>query len=226
MSDKIDIKDIHETFWRCRDFEIGHLWQRSIFLTAFLVLAFTAYGTVVSKLIDTLSKTDSSFLILNIISYVLALLGVVLSILWIKMGKGSKAWYEVYESAIGAIEKDKEYTTKEARQIGGFGYNSLPGYRDVELDNSLFSVKAGEYSVSKINIGIGQVFLVLWLLIAICHTIIIGINLHNTYSASYYDIIAVCSSVIFILIISVWVGHKNRYKSGAIKWFETRQPDA
>ena len=31
VEDKISIKEIHETFWRCRDFELSHLWQRSIF---------------------------------------------------------------------------------------------------------------------------------------------------------------------------------------------------
>lgn len=30
VEDKISIKEIHETFWRCRDFELSHLWQRSI----------------------------------------------------------------------------------------------------------------------------------------------------------------------------------------------------
>lgn len=40
VEDKISIKEIHETFWRCRDFELSHLWQRSIFLSAFLILCF------------------------------------------------------------------------------------------------------------------------------------------------------------------------------------------
>ena len=42
--EKISIKEIHETLWRCRDFELSHLWQRSIFLSAFLILCFTVYG--------------------------------------------------------------------------------------------------------------------------------------------------------------------------------------
>ncbi|WP_300232445.1 hypothetical protein [uncultured Alistipes sp.] len=42
--EKISIKEIHETLWRCRDFELSHLWQRSIFLSAFLILCFTGYG--------------------------------------------------------------------------------------------------------------------------------------------------------------------------------------
>ena len=42
--EKISIKEIHEKLWRCRDFELSHLWQRSIFLSAFLILCFTGYG--------------------------------------------------------------------------------------------------------------------------------------------------------------------------------------
>ena len=42
--EKISIKEIHETLWRCRDFVLSHLWQRSTFLSAFLILCFTGYG--------------------------------------------------------------------------------------------------------------------------------------------------------------------------------------
>lgn len=51
VEDKISIKEIHETFWRCRDFELSHLWQRSIFLSAFLILCFTGYGSLLITLL-------------------------------------------------------------------------------------------------------------------------------------------------------------------------------
>ena len=38
QNEKISIKEIHETLWRCRDFELSHLWQRSIFLSAVPIL--------------------------------------------------------------------------------------------------------------------------------------------------------------------------------------------
>jgi len=69
---KIRLKDVYESLWKCRDFELLHLWQRSIVLTLFLVMCF---------------------------------IGVIFSCLWIMMGKGSKAWYEIYENAITAISK-------------------------------------------------------------------------------------------------------------------------
>ena len=42
--EKINMRDIYESLWRCRDFELSHLWQRSVFLSAFLLLCFTGYG--------------------------------------------------------------------------------------------------------------------------------------------------------------------------------------
>ena len=38
--DQVSLKEIRETFYRLRDFEISNLWQRSIFLSALLVLFF------------------------------------------------------------------------------------------------------------------------------------------------------------------------------------------
>ena len=39
-NDKVGVEQMNETLWRCRDFELKHLWQRSVFLSAFLILCF------------------------------------------------------------------------------------------------------------------------------------------------------------------------------------------
>ena len=46
---KVTHSDIHEKLWAARDFEINHLWQRSIFLATFITLTFTLYFTAVDK---------------------------------------------------------------------------------------------------------------------------------------------------------------------------------
>ncbi len=119
---KITPLHIYESLWRCRDFEISHLWQRSIFLTAFLVLAYTGYGFVLMKICDQIETQQTSqiglgFRYLNIIGFILALIGIRLSILWIMMGKGSKAWYERYEQTLYNIERDKQYITKSVSKM-------------------------------------------------------------------------------------------------------------
>lgn len=32
--------------WKGRDFELSHLWQRSIFITTFIILVYTGYGAI------------------------------------------------------------------------------------------------------------------------------------------------------------------------------------
>ena len=83
VEDKISIKEIHETFWRCRDFELSHLWQRSIFLSAFLILCFTGYGS----LLITMLEKASLFAYANLLAFSIGVIGIIFSCLWIMMGK-------------------------------------------------------------------------------------------------------------------------------------------
>ena len=47
--DKVSHGGIHEKLWTARDFEINHLWQKSIFLATFITLTFTLYFSAVNK---------------------------------------------------------------------------------------------------------------------------------------------------------------------------------
>lgn len=97
-NEKVSMKEIRETYYKCRDLEITYLWQRSIFLTAFLVLCFTGYGTVVNTFAD--SCLTINVILLHEIAMGISIIGITFSLIWIMMVKGSKAWYEVYEDAI------------------------------------------------------------------------------------------------------------------------------
>ena len=44
-SNKFTTKDLYKELFHCRDFELQHLWQRSIFLAGFMVALFTLYGS-------------------------------------------------------------------------------------------------------------------------------------------------------------------------------------
>lgn len=177
INSKITAKDIRDSLWRCRDFELSHLWQRSIFLTTILILCFTGYGVVTMKLFDNIGYiVESSAYTLNNIALVLCLVNIVFSCLWIMMAKGSKAWYERYERAIDAFDYNKEYVNDEVigtgdnvrddgtRPVGGFQYPNLKGYDKPEIKDCIFSCKGGAYSPSKINIAIGQIAFVIWCL--------------------------------------------------------------
>lgn len=220
MESKIDIQNLHQTFWKCRDFELSNLWQRSVFLTAFLVLCFTAYGAILMKIFEDQSLKIESLIGLHFVENVLSIIGLIFSIFWIKMAKASKAWYEVYESAISAIESNREYAEENVTKIGGFKHYRLPNYGGVNMNNSLFSTKAGEYSVSKINIGIGQVFMILWLMIGIIHIVLIGTILSNHFYSKFIVSISILIFVVILLIV-LWVFIYSKFlKSSSLEKYK------
>lgn len=172
MEDKqirVSHKELRETFYKLRDFEISNLWQRSIFLSALLVLFFPAYGVLVSKILD---GTDNT-IIYNEICCALALCAIAFSIIWIMMAKGSKAWYEVYEIKICEIEKEEDLEIEKEYTMGGMEKKTWEG-----ADTNLMTNKAGQYSVSKLNILIGRFLMIIWGSIFIIHYVAIvwGLN--------------------------------------------------
>ena len=185
----ITTKDVRDQLWNCRDFELSHLWQRSIFLTTLLVLCLTAYGVVVMELVDKASASlvNNSAYVLNNIAMIICLMGFVFSCLWVMMSKGSKAWYEMYEKAIGAFEVNDQYVDpsllntgekelendRNLKAIGGFRFANLKSFdkqgEPDDIKSGLFNCKGGAYSPSKINIAIGQIALILWGIALVSH---------------------------------------------------------
>lgn len=185
MNQELTTKDIHDTLWRCRDFELSHLWQRSVFLSAFLILCFTGYAYLLMKFVD----CNSNYLLLHLFALILSSVAALFSAMWIMMGKGSKAWYEKYEHGITAFERNPKYADKEAREIGGFAFDKITDeqeghpakYYPVKLNNCLFRCAGGAYSPSRINIGIGQLSLVIWFIAILVHLIFLAVLLNDTF---------------------------------------------
>lgn len=102
-----------------------------------------------------------------------------MSVLWICLAKASKAWVEIYETAIASIDKEEGFMPVMYKNVGGFHMENLAMYGaneftndgagNAQFSNNLFSCKGGLFSPSKINICIGQISLVIWLLIVIVH---------------------------------------------------------
>lgn len=219
---KIGIKEYHEILWKCRDFEISHLWQRSVFLTAFLIAAFTFYGTTVSNLIEALNEVDTKFYFLNSATLFISLVGATFSILWIKMAKGSKAWYEVYESAIRAFEQDERFVHEDLDYTAAFKYRLHHKYEGFKINTNLFSVKGGPFSVSKINIGLGQVFLVIWMT---CYLLHFGLFIYFVGKAGCNSwIVAMFGSLALVLFCFVMF-RSRMFKSSTLMDFSKKSPN-
>lgn len=225
---KLSLSDVYGYLWRGRDFELEHLWQRSLFLAAFLLAIAGGYGVYIKDIflpaldskvcVEAQVKTEGSDkkempdntcayailidkdalcatqpenakaipcsrtkfrIVFGFIPLTLTYLGAVFSLLWILMGKGSKAWYEVYEDSIAKMsdykevwkeaasrfaddentlfDTDKEHKKHEA--LSQFLFGKMSRKKGTAYSDSIRSLAGGGFSVSKINIMIGIISL-------------------------------------------------------------------
>lgn len=204
------IKRTLDRMYSCRDLEISNLWQRSVFLGTFLVLCYTGYGFLINSLLEINKYYQSEFLLYHFVCVLLAMLSIVFSILWVQMAKGSKSWYEYYEKKIEHYQKyidQREENLLEndsPSNVDGGLLNLLRAESEfgmgkgnfVVINDRIFSVKAGGYSPSKLNIVIGQVSLIVWLLVFISH---ISLFVANYFEIKFSNgILALC---LFVLVI-------------------------
>ena len=107
-----------------RNLEIKLFWQRSLFFAAFTSAIFVGYSGAGTETFQKL---------------ILSSLGFLLSFAWLLANRGSKYWYESWETKIEEIDKDYEEKL--------FGPWKKP-------QDKFFLYKARLYSVSKIAIYI------------------------------------------------------------------------
>ena len=173
--ERVSLRELRKDYYKIRKFEIQNLWQRSIFLATFTVLLFTGYGFLVDKLISySGTPTANNELPINLthgVCSILAFLGCIFAIIWIMMSKGSKAWYEIYEKKIYNLEFEKLGLPKKFCMSGGSPHT---------LNNSILSCKPGAYSVSRINILLGQALLYLWFMVLNIHITILALALDSS----------------------------------------------
>ncbi|MBR4125248.1 MAG: hypothetical protein IKR13_03515 [Victivallales bacterium] len=144
ISPLLSLKDLWEHLYRCRDFELNNLWQRSLFLWTLLGVVLTGYGYF-------LQKYDFAFMNLRstqqLIAAVLSFLIMLLGALFYWMGKASKYWTEVYEAKINFIEN---YCLSHC----------IPQplrHAEYKIPDSKHFLGCKHYSTSKINVLIGAI---------------------------------------------------------------------
>jgi len=215
---KCELKEIQDRFYKCRDFEISNLWQRSIFLTAFLLLCFSGYGIIIKYILENLKEVD---LFYHEIAAFISIVGIVFSILWIMMGKASKAWYEFYEHQICIIESEEELGIKESYRMGNGTYD----IDDNKIDGNIFTNSAGIYSPSKININIGRICMIIWVVIFLIHIYIIGYNIIQNIcndNFSKMHIFFFCLLKILFIVIFITATTNLWAKSGFLSKFKSK----
>lgn len=166
----IDKYAIYKGFWKCRDLEIQMLWTRLTLLGAFMALTYTGYGVLLMKIGDKMPSWN----VFNLLAVGMGCFGMLFSTLWILMAKGSKAWFEQYEAALKYFqEENKDLFERSTSGDLILSYVDFDNHkiRDKRgpIDSSLFTQRAGRFSVSKIPIVMGQVSLIGWGCVVVGH---------------------------------------------------------
>ena len=177
MSDKkesqqVSVSTVYETLWKCRDFEIDHVWQRAVFLSAFLLACYAGYGSVVIGF-ATAETVKIPLQMINVILLGISMGGLILSLVWIMMAKGSKAWYEHYEAAISVFEHCAK-TFEDDSFEGVLDAHKMIGFEIPSTSSWLWNTKGGAYSVAKINIVLGHLSTLIWLALVVAHLVASG----------------------------------------------------
>ncbi len=116
-----------------RNFEIGLFWQRSLFFWGFIGAAFVGYAA--------LKDAESE------LSLVLACFGLVCSVAWSLVNRGSKYWQESWESKVDRTENEvigPFFKVEEPSQFKGLWLSSR------------------RYSVSKLTIALADYAVLVW----------------------------------------------------------------
>lgn len=205
--------DLYQELWHGRDLEITSLWQRSIFLGTFLIITYTGYGSLWLALIG-----HGNIITPSVRNYALSFgfmslagFGLVISILWIQMAKGSKRWYERYENSISKIINNFDLENRVfsfPEQPSGFNEFPMHGSLvETDCDNSLLSTKAGGFSVSRVNIALGQVAFIIWRLLLVLHFLLTGLQIGlglGLSNGEYSNYIYLIISIIIGIGVTIW----------------------
>jgi len=207
-------EDVYKELWHCRDFELEHVWHRSIFLSAFLLGAYLAYGSCFMFAYEhALAAT-----IANAVLCLIALLMFLLSCFWVMMAKGSKAWYEKWENAIHAYP-EAFWGASLHGKVSGFRFENISGFIKPHKSDWLWNTEGGAYSPSRINIAIGHLSCVVSGLLVITHLIagkffLTGITFRDVFrmlqSVMAIDLVAL---IVVLCLLMFWIYVKRLLKS-------------
>ena len=167
-SEKKKMREAYKRAWHNRDFEIDKFWTRSAYFWGFIVAAFTGYITVLT------SEFGDTARAMNLDGY-LAALGLLFSIAWLLVIKGSKCWQRNWEAHIDRLEDE----------ITG------PLYKTVYRTGKTF------YSVSKVNEVMAGIVTGVWVVLNLQWLVKAIVVLCITISD---DKLAFCTKVIGIII--------------------------
>lgn len=164
-----------------RNFEIDLYWKRSLFFWGFIATAALGYGSL-------LIEEEKNYAVL------IACFGLVCSLCWSLVNRGSKYWQEHWEQTVTALE-DKANVGHLFRA-------------EDQLQNKTFWLNARKFSVSRTAIALSDFTVILWLGILGNH--LLSFFSQHLYVSPQVKIIFV---VVFTLAYSVILVSKAKSSS-------------
>ncbi len=122
-----------------RKFEIDLYWKRAAYFWAFIALSFTGYFSLQK------GGEQNHF----ILKFLLSCIGLIISVAWWLVNRGSKYWQENWERHVDLLEDE----------VIGPLYKTIPAKEEYKFWNFF---KAYPYSVSKINHILSFFAVVIW----------------------------------------------------------------
>lgn len=129
---------ILERAYDIRKFELDLYWKRATYFWGFLIAIFTAFFIAIDK-----SKNLGFHF-----QFLIICMGLVFSLAWYLVNRGSTYWATNYERVIDAIEEHK-----------GICFYNL----NLKNDNDVFKISYFPFSVSRINIAVSLFIVIIWL---------------------------------------------------------------
>ena len=200
-----DDKQEREAFYKYLEFqnkrydtELQLFWQRSVFVSAFLVLILTVYGALLIKIVELHSIKNIPMLLsdslFNSLASVISTMGIIVSYIWFRIARGAKGTYEAVESRIytpeqGVIDKMKKYANDLNLDLRSEFYKT----------EDVFKLDRGPYSPSKLNIIFVFFFLVLFSMLLTLH--LIALFFCDLFLFLSFTTVELLLLLVFILVI-------------------------
>lgn len=182
----VNPQNLFQMLWEHRDFEVKNQWQRSVFLTTYLTLCFAGYGTLLVSMTSGQPNLHALFA-MNGAAVVISMMGVVLSLLWICMAKGSSFWLKEQEERIQQfVEKLSASQEGMDDDLKPFARGNVLCGPSEENSFSICSPRCARFSPSKINVLIGIASLFFFMFVGVFHgvrciTVSFGCSVWNLF---------------------------------------------
>ena len=152
---------VRDTFYEQYRHELDRLWHNSLFLWGFDSLLFTAYGAVI---IAWAKNEIKSPFISNALVSAIAFFGLLVTLVWILLSKGSRMWQEWNENRIQRLESDRRFFNLPREYAMGGTTHRLDS-----IDDSLLTTDSGRFSPGRISIILPQIIWCIWFVILVIH---------------------------------------------------------